>query len=154
MVRSFGRESDWDAVEPNVPTGDLLNIRFGEKLLLGPAAAEGFDEADAGDLALAGKLGIRAFGLESFATCVHDFEIADETGAVTFGGQIGSPLRITNGPLLRLRLLAQMPNAGKAVLDITEGDKDALTILRHGFCKSSLRMLVIRAVSATGENRE
>ena len=32
-------------------------------MLLGPAAAEGFDQADGGDLAFAGELGIAALGI-------------------------------------------------------------------------------------------
>ena len=110
----------------------------GEKLLLGPAAAEGFDELHGQVEALAGELGVRALSDERFAAGVHHFEITDDAGAVAVGGQVGGPTRVGDRALLRGCLVNKMPNAGKAVLDLAECDQDLLTIARHRFFKGRL----------------
>src|SRR5258708_39095113 len=73
---------------------------FGEELLFGPAAAEGFDELNGGGEALAGQLGAGALGLQGFAVGVDDFEVANDAGAVAIGGEVGGSARIGHSACL------------------------------------------------------
>ena len=49
----------------------------------------------------------RALGLERRAVGVHDFEIADDAGAITVGGQFRGATRVGHGAVLRSACVAR-----------------------------------------------
>ena len=69
-----------------------------------PAAAQGFDEADGGDVALGGDLIGLAFGLEAGAFGVEEFEVAD--GAMNGLNRARFMPGIASGGILYYRLAA------------------------------------------------
>src|SRR5437016_11151497 len=103
-------------------------VRGCNKLSLAPTAAEGFDELNGDDEALAGELGAAAFGLERVAAGVHDFNIADDAGAIAVGGQLGGATGVGDCPVLRRGLRREVMNAGETVFDFAEGDENPLAI--------------------------
>src|SRR5436190_13289864 len=50
-----------------------------------PTAAEGFDELNGRDQALAFELGVGALGLQRFTAGIHDLEVTDNAGAIAVG---------------------------------------------------------------------
>jgi len=127
-------------------------VAGGQALYL-PSATEGFDELHGDVEALAGELGAGSFGRKGLATGVHDFEIADNAGAVTVGGQVGRAPGVGDGALLRSGLLGQIANACEAVLDIAKGEQDLLTIVSRAFFKRGLGALVVGADASAREQR-
>ncbi len=78
----------------------LLRFGLGEEFFGFPAAAEGFDELDGGDEALAGELGFGALGVQGVAAGIDDFEVADDAGGVAVGGEVGGAAGMGDGAAL------------------------------------------------------
>ncbi len=110
-----------------------------------PATAKSFDELDGKVEALAGELGVAALGGEGFAVGVDDFQVADDAGAITFGGEIGCAACLGDSALLGGRLIGQVTNPCETVLDIAKSDQDLLAITRNAFLEGGLGALVIQA---------
>ena len=47
-----------------------------------PTAAQGLDELNGGDEALARKLGVGALGLQGVPAGIHDLDVADDAGPI------------------------------------------------------------------------
>src|SRR5436190_17241011 len=105
-----------------------------------PAAAEGFDQSDGGDEALAGDLMHAAFCAQSGAAGIDDFEERAAAGFVTDDGEPNRFVRGVPGAVLRGGLLTQIAEGGKLILHIAQGCEDALTIERE-------RLVMRRAVA-------
>src|SRR4051812_42779964 len=103
-----------------------------ERLVV-PAAAEGFDELNGSDEALAGEFSVGAFGLQRLAARIHHLKITDDSGTIPVSRQIRGATGIGHGALLRLGLAVQKVNAGEAVFHFAESDEDTLAIERDGF---------------------
>jgi len=68
--------------------------------------------------ALPGQLSAPALGLEAFAVRIHNFEIADNVGAMALGGKAGGAARMGYRSVLRGRLVAQITNARRLFLSL------------------------------------
>src|SRR5439155_19131653 len=110
------------------------------------------DKLNGVDQALARELRVGALGLKRLAAGVHHLEITDDAGAIAVGGQFGCPARVLHGALLSGGLVAEMTNAGKAVLHLAKSDEDLLAIARDGFLEGGLGALVVRPVTPAGED--
>ena len=73
-------------------SGKVLSVqtsgRFGEELLVAPTATERFDELNGGDKALAGELGVGAFGVKGVTARIDHFNVGHDAGTVALRGQI------------------------------------------------------------------
>ena len=119
-----------------------------------PATAESFDKLDGDIEALAGELSVATLGGKGFAVGVDDFQVTDDTRAISFGGEIGCASCVGDGALLGSRLIGQVTNPCETVLDIAKSDQDLLAIVCNTLLEGSLGTLVVRAVASPGEKRE
>ncbi len=124
-----------------------------DELILGPAAAEGFDEADGGDEPFTLELRDGAFARQRRALGRGDFEIGDETRLITivcdFEGVSGGSERAGFGFELR----GQQTLGSELVFHFLKGGQHSLAILADGFVVGRARGLELRAVTAGGEER-
>src|SRR5262249_223304 len=119
-----------------------------------PSAAESFNQLHCDYQALAGELRASALGLQCFTARVDHLEIADESGGIALGGEFSGAARISDGAILRERLVCEMVNASKAVFHFSEGDENLLAIFGDCFLICRFRAFVFRAISSTGKNRQ
>ena len=117
-----------------------------------PAAAEGFDQEDAGDEFLALQDGEFLFVAEEILLGGDDVEIADQAAGVAAGGDVESAARSVDGLLLGLIGLIENGEAGERILDFAEGFEHGAAIAGDGGVVIGLRELNLSAACASGEN--
>src|SRR5690348_15218857 len=110
-----------------------------------PAAAEGFDEKDAGDEFLALDRGHFAFVIEKIFLRVDHVEIADQAAGVAAVGNIESAAGGVDSLLLRLLRVVKNGKAGDAVLDFSEGVENRFAVAGDAGVVAGLRELRLSA---------
>src|SRR5580698_3062239 len=117
-----------------------------------PAAAEGFDEEDAGDEALALDDGSLLLVLKQILLRGDDVEIIDETALIPTRGNVESTACGINGLLLFLLGFAEDVERGQFVLDFLKCSKNGLAIAGDAGVPACASVLNLSAAGATGED--
>ncbi len=117
-----------------------------------PAAAEGFDEEDAGDEALALDDGSLLFVLKQILLRGDDVEIIDQATLITTRGNVERSAGGVDGLLLFLLGFAEDVERGEFVLDFLKCTENGLAIAGDAGVPACAGVLNLSAACAAGED--
>ena len=117
-----------------------------------PTAAESFDQKDAGDELLALDQSHFVLVVEEILLGTDDIEITDEAADIAAVGEVQRAASGIHGSLLGGLRFVEDRDAGKAVLHFLKSAEDRAAIVRDGGIVAGLRVLLLRAAGAAGED--
>lgn len=116
-----------------------------------PVAAEGFDQADQSDAALALELNDSSFLSQRCALGGGDFEVGHQAGFVAVIGDFKGVPGGSEGGVFGVEFGSQEVVGGELVLDFLEGSEHGLAIIGDGFIVSAAGEVELGAVATAGE---